>query len=409
MAGGVGEQLAGDREHELVVQVDRLRVELDLDLEAALALGLAGDRAERLLEPALLERHRVQRQQRLAQALDRRRDDLVGALDLHPARRRLDQLLVGGEQVCSESSWISWAIRRRPWSSASITLATSWRQVLSSDSQLATSARRRSFSARGPRRPRRHYSSMPAPHRLGDGGGAIGDAELLVERVQVALDRRRREVDLLADVGRREALGDEPQHLLLAVGELRRAAAALALLDLAREAGLRLGGERGAAAGDRDDRLADLLARGLLREIALGAGGDGLVGELGLHEGREEQDLGRRGPSRRIADEHLGAVEPGHADVEHGDLGAERLDLLQRLAPVGGLADQLEVGALVDRAHDPLPVDRVVVGDEDRDALLLRAHPTHESMGRTPCSRIRKARCRKDSQCLSPRPSVTSD
>ena len=79
-------------------EVERVRVELDLDLEAALALGLARDRAERLLEPALLEGHRVQRQHRLAQALDRRRDHLVGALHLRPAGRRLDQLLVGGEQ-----------------------------------------------------------------------------------------------------------------------------------------------------------------------------------------------------------------------------------------------------------------------------------------------------------------------
>ena len=73
-------------------------------------------------------------------------------------------------------------------------------------------------------------------------------------------------------------------------------------------------------------------------------------------------------PSRRIAAQHLGAVEPRHADVEHRDLGARaRWILLERLAPVGGLADQLEVGALVDRAHDPLPVDRVVVGDQDGD------------------------------------------
>ena len=98
MAGGVGEQLAGDREQQLVVEVERRAVDLDLGLEAALAAGLARDRAERLLEPALLERHRMKRLDGLAQALDRRLDHLVRALHLRAPRRRLDQLLVGGEQ-----------------------------------------------------------------------------------------------------------------------------------------------------------------------------------------------------------------------------------------------------------------------------------------------------------------------
>ena len=98
VAGGVGEQLAGDREQHLVVEVERRAVDLDLGLEAALAAGLARDRAERLLEPALLERHRMKRFDGLAQALDRRLDHLVRALHLRAPRRRLDQLLVGREQ-----------------------------------------------------------------------------------------------------------------------------------------------------------------------------------------------------------------------------------------------------------------------------------------------------------------------
>ena len=69
--------------------------------------------------------------------------------------------------------------------------------------------------------------------------------------------------------------------------------------------------------------------------------------------------------------EHLGAVEARHADVEHRDLGAQAPDLLERLAPVARLADQLEVGAVLDRAHDPLAVDRMVVGDQHGHAFLL--------------------------------------
>ncbi len=98
MARGVGEQLSRDREQQLVLALERAGVDIHRDLEPALAGRLAGDGAERLLEAALLEGHRVQRQHRLAQARDRRLDDLVRALDLGPPGGRLDQLLVGGEQ-----------------------------------------------------------------------------------------------------------------------------------------------------------------------------------------------------------------------------------------------------------------------------------------------------------------------
>ena len=51
-----------------------------------------------------------------------------------------------------------------------------------------------------------------------------------------------------------------------------------------------------------------------------------------------------------------------------------RADLLERLTAVAGLADELQVGALLDGAHDPLPVDRMVVGDQDPNAFRLAAH-----------------------------------
>ncbi len=50
MAGDVGEQLARDRQQQLVLALERRLVDVDLDLEAPLACGLAGDRAQRLRE-----------------------------------------------------------------------------------------------------------------------------------------------------------------------------------------------------------------------------------------------------------------------------------------------------------------------------------------------------------------------
>ena len=165
--------------------------------------------------------------------------------------------------------------------------------------------------------------------------------------------------------------------------------------------GLRLGGERGAAARDRHDRVADLLARGLLREVTLGAGGDGSIGELWLHERREEEDLGFEALAAHRR-KHLRAVQPWHADVEHGYLRAQALDLVERVAAVGGLAHKLELGPVFDGPNDALAIDRVIVRDQDLYAFVPSVHASGESRP-CPSPNIREARR------LSPRPSVTSD
>ena len=87
VAGGVGEQLAGDREQQLVVEVRAPRARA-----RSRSRSRPGGPAWRATapsacsKPALLEGHRVQGHHRLAQARDRRRDDLVRALHLGPPR-----------------------------------------------------------------------------------------------------------------------------------------------------------------------------------------------------------------------------------------------------------------------------------------------------------------------------------
>ena len=74
MPGDVREELARDREDELVVSPNRRRIQIDGHGKAgALALGLPRDGAERLLEAALLKRHGMKRHHRLAELSDRRR------------------------------------------------------------------------------------------------------------------------------------------------------------------------------------------------------------------------------------------------------------------------------------------------------------------------------------------------
>ena len=58
------------------------------------------------------------------------------------------------------------------------------------------------------------------------------------------------------------------------------------------------------------------------------------------------------------------AVDLGQAQIDAGDVGRELADLLERLAPVADLGDQLELGPGAHGAHDALPEERVVVGDD---------------------------------------------
>ena len=299
----------------------RLGVELDRDLEAALPPGLAGDRAERLLEAALLERHRVQGHHRLAQAADRRLDDLVRALHLGAARRRLDQLLVGGQQGLQRV-----VVDQLGDPPPALVLG-----VHHLGDELAAGV-----------------ELLAQVGELGAQGLVLGrevlDARPLSRASRAASPRRRRRRGRRRRASRRASAGGSSPSWSRGGSACRcrgprGPAATSASTSCSRS--VSFGGPplrsrswiccREARPGPRrrtrcrraaivDDRLADLLARGLLREVALGARGDRLVGELGLHEGREEEHLGAEALAAHRR-QHLGAVELRHADVEHGDSG----------------------------------------------------------------------------------------
>src|SRR4051812_41797485 len=179
----------------------------------------------------------------------------------------------------------------------------------------------------------------------------------------MGLHGRRAEVDAFSDLGSRVPGRHELQHLPLARGEHGTVLPTLALVELARESRLDLGRERCAAAGNRGDPVADLLPRRLLRQVSLRTRGYGAVGEVAVEVGGEQQDL-RAGAVSADCAEHLEAVQPGHPDVEEGDVGLQLADGLERVATVAGLPHQLEVGALADRPHDAVPIDGMVVGHE---------------------------------------------
>ncbi len=77
----------------------------------------------------------------------------------------------------------------------------------------------------------------------------------------------------------------------------------------------------------------------------------------------------------------LDAVDPGHADVEQADVRAELVGEGNRLAPVGSLGDNLDVG-MSGEDHRETGADEVlIVGDEHPDG-----HLTAPALGSTACT-----------------------
>jgi hypothetical protein len=115
------------------------------------------------------------------------------------------------------------------------------------------------------------------------------------------------------------------------------------------------------AEGDLDggDQLAALER---LDQVGEGAGVAGLLDEVALAEGREDQ---HGGPA--LAGDLAGGgqpVEAGHLDVEDGEVGLELAHELDGLVASAGLADDL-VALLLEGLLQVEADDGLVLGDDD--------------------------------------------
>jgi hypothetical protein len=117
----------------------------------------------------------------------------------------------------------------------------------------------------------------------------------------------------------------------------------------------------------RRDGVGDPPAVGLLGEVGRRAGRDALERHRAVQE-RRQQDHPGRVPVATHGVEDLKSGEARHLDVEHRHVGRELRDRRQRGQPVANFGDELELRTLTNRAHDRLPKQRVVVGDEDAHA-----------------------------------------
>ena len=164
---------------------------------------------------------------------------------------------------------------------------------------------------------------------------------------------------------------------------------AVAEADLGREAGRDVGWHDVLAAGAGHHRVDDLLAARLLRDEPGGAGLERLVDDAAVRERGDEQDACRKLlADYRIRDRD--AVELGKLVVEQRDVGLVLVDLGKRRAPVLRFGDDVDLAAGRQCTDDPFAVERVVVGDDDANALrcVLRHRWDRNRTSREVCVRL---------------------
>ena len=89
------------------------------------------------------------------------------------------------------------------------------------------------------------------------------------------------------------------------------------------------------------------------------------------------------------------AVETGHLEVEHGDVGAQGVSLGDGLRAGGGLADDLDVVLEIEHLGERHPDQVLVVGQQDADhAVTSLRRRARTGRGR----RSGRPRCRRSTE-----------
>jgi len=109
----------------------------------------------------------------------------------------------------------------------------------------------------------------------------------------------------------------------------------------------------------------ELIRRRRLQQEAAGARAERLVDVLVEVEGREDDDLRRRGRAVAQDPSRLEPVQPRHPDVHQHDVGLQVASELDRLGAVARLADHLDVRFRLEDQPEAGADERLVVGEQD--------------------------------------------
>src|SRR3954453_16123060 len=200
---------------------------------------------------------------------------------------------------------------------------------------------------------------------MGDRLGPARDVELAEYGRGVVGDRVRGYAQSPGDGCICESVGDEFEHLALAPRERRQCRILLPRHREVRDCSPRdAGAEDRLACSHAGDGPQQVLRLGTFEHVAEGAGAHCREHGLLVVEHCEHQD-----PDIWCRPDDLACgVDPGpvgHADVENEHVGPEQDGLTDGIATRPGRADALVALDATDQGAQPLPDDRVVIGDQD--------------------------------------------
>ena len=225
-----------------------------------------------------------------------------------------------------------------------------------------------------------------------DGLGAVGDVELGEDDGHVVAHRLRAEVELAGDRPVVVAVGDQPEHLDLTLGEsgerpVGEAPSRLGRRDHCRD---QVAIDHDVPGGGHPHRMLEPLRPGPLHEVAgrpvaqRRAHGVAVVG----HRQHDHPDLAVFGVQPPVDLEPRAVAEP-HVEQHH--VGRCRRDERRHGVRRLRLADQLDADHVGDGDRQPHPEHRVVVDDGDAQRRAGSGHDgtTGSSTWRwVPCGRI---------------------
>ena len=186
----------------------------------------------------------------------------------------------------------------------------------------------------------------------------------------MSLDGVDAEIQEIGDVFVGFAFGDELKDFALARSEKVVSVfgtATFEFTDVVVEQNFADGGaEERFAFGYSVNGLDEVGLGGVFQKVAFGAGFERAedVAFVGMHA---EHDDGNFGIGLRHLKGGFDAVEIGHADVHHDDVGLQGFCQGDGFAAVVGFADYREVGLLLDEETQAAAHKLVVVGEEDAD------------------------------------------
>ena len=189
-----------------------------------------------------------------------------------------------------------------------------------------------------------------------------------------------------ADLCVGQAVGDQPQHLGLPLGECASGgreprAGGRPAGEVGDQPPGHRGGEQGVAGGHHADRVYQFGGGGVLEQEAAGAGPQRLIHVVVEVEGGEHQHP-RPGRAGCVAEDLAGrlqAVHDRHSHVHQNDVGPQVPRQADRVRAVGGLAHHQQAGLGGEHRGEALPHHRLVVDDQapGDPAAALRAGRGH--------------------------------